>query len=270
MVTGVASRDRSAWVAAVVAATVSLAVMTVAIAQEAEGGRRPAARRAQQQQQQSAAAEERTAAGAVTPVKKAGNRHEEFLYRKGQGKIDLLFLGDSITDFWPRRGEWTWLQLAKYNPANFGVSGDRTEHLLWRITNGELDGIEPKVVVVLIGSNNVGSVPSEKPEWAAAGVRKVVDVVREKLPEARVLVLGVFPRHRPGTGQQERVRQVNAVLAGSLAGVDRVRYMDIGEKFLGPDGTPPADVMPDGVHPTAKGYGIWYREIAPVLDEMMR
>ena len=98
----------------------------------------------------------RTPSDAITPAMKDQQRHADFLFRKTEGEIGLLFLGDSITDFWPRRGEASWLQLAPYKPANFGISGDRTEHLLWRIANGELDGISPKVTVLMIGTNNVG------------------------------------------------------------------------------------------------------------------
>src|SRR5687768_6223587 len=96
----------------------------------------------------------RTEADAVTPAIKDRHRHDMFLYRITQGDVGLLFLGDSITDGWPRSGEWSWLKFAPYKPANFGIGGDRTEHLLWRITNGELDGIKPKVTVLMIGTNN--------------------------------------------------------------------------------------------------------------------
>ena len=103
-----------------------------------------------------AAPHARTEESAVTPVDRNPLRHAQFLYRLKEGKVGLLFLGDSITDGWPRGGEWTWLKFAPYEPADFGVSGERTEDVLWRITNGELDGISPKVTVLMIGTNNVG------------------------------------------------------------------------------------------------------------------
>src|SRR5450432_2845293 len=107
----------------------------------------------------------RTAEDAITPVVKDRNRHIEFLNRIKDGEVGLLFLGDSITDGWPRRGELSWLKFAPYHPANFGISADRTEHVLWRITNGELEGIHPKVTVIMIGTNNIGQNPTELPEW---------------------------------------------------------------------------------------------------------
>jgi len=112
----------------------------------------------------------RKAEDAATAVAKDLERHAQFLERAKQGDIDLLFLGDSITDRWPRVGEESWVKLAPFKPADFGVEGDCTEHLLWRIEHGELDAISPKVVVVLIGSNNVFYFPDEKPEWTAAGI----------------------------------------------------------------------------------------------------
>ena len=110
-------------------------------------------------------------------------RHAQFLNRIKDGRLDLLFLGDSITDNWPRIGESSWMKLAPYNPADFGISGERTEDVLWRITNGELDGIAPKVTVLMIGTNNIGQHKDEKPEWTVAGIRKVVATIHEKLPK---------------------------------------------------------------------------------------
>src|SRR5438128_8879219 len=97
----------------------------------------------------------RKAEDAITPVAKDPDRHAQFLERSKQGNIDILFLGDSITNRWPRVGEWSWRKLAPYKPANFGIDADCTEHVLWRLEHGELDAISPKVVVLLIGSNNV-------------------------------------------------------------------------------------------------------------------
>jgi lysophospholipase L1-like esterase len=210
----------------------------------------------------------RTPESAITPEIKNRNRHEQFLYRRTQGPVDLLFLGDSITDNWSRWGEWTWLKFVKYNPANFGISGDRTEHLLWRILNGELDGINPKVTVIMIGTNNVGHSPNEKPEWAAEGVKKIVSVVHEKLPNTKVLLLGVFPRATKGSDLRNAVTQINEIIS-KLDDGKTTRYLDIGDKFLDANGEIPADVMPDKLHPSPKGYEIWYTAMQPLLDQMM-
>jgi len=215
----------------------------------------------------------RTPEGAITPdgtKKGLKERHAEFLYRKGEGDIGLLFLGDSITDFWPRRGEYSWLKFASYHPADFAVSGDRTEHLLWRITNGELDGINPKVVVIMIGTNNIGQFPDETPEWTAAGIRKIVETVHQKLPKAKILLLAVFPR---GVSPQDPKRLKNNEVNKLIAGLDdgnKTRYLDINKVFLTSDGTLTPQIMPDALHPSAQGYDLWYDAMHPLLDQMMQ
>jgi len=206
---------------------------------------------------------------AVTPSLFKRNRHEEFMRRKSAGALGLLFLGDSITDWWPKNGKDTWAKFAPHNPANFGIAAMRTEGLLWNITNGELDGIKPKAVVILIGVNNLLQCPDEKPEWVAAGVRKVVDTVREKLPESKILLLAVFPARNPGDHPvRARLAEVNRLLPAIADGED-VQFLDIGKLFLAPDGTIRKDLMPDGVHPNAKGYQVWFDAMNPVLSKMM-
>lgn len=211
----------------------------------------------------------RTEESAVTPAIKDQNRHADFLYRIKEGAIDLLFLGDSITDSWPRGGEWTWLKFAPYHPANFGISGDRTEHVLWRLENGELEGIHPKVTVIMIGTNNIGQIASEKPEWAAAGVKKILEVVHEKLPSTKVLLLGVFPRDTKGSEKRAAIVAINEIISRYGDG-DKTQYLDIGQAFLDASGEIPSDVMPDRLHPNAKGYELWYNAMAPTLDKMMK
>lgn len=211
----------------------------------------------------------RTPESAVTPTIKNENRHAEFLARIQQGPIDLLFIGDSITDFWPRKGEWTWLKFARYNPANFGISADRTEHVLWRLLNGELDGISPKVVVMMIGTNNLGQCPDEKVEWAAAGVKRLLDVVQEKLPRTKILLLAVFPRATASSPLRARVNELNQHLR-TFADGERIHFLDLGASFLDVSGEIPAEVMPDKLHPGPKGYDLWYAAMAPTLDALMR
>lgn len=218
---------------------------------------------------QKAAQKPRTPDDAITPAVKDAHRHAKFLERIKQGDIELLFLGDSITDGWPRNGERSWLKFAPYKPANFGIGGDRTEHLLWRITNGELDGIRPKVAVVMIGTNNIGHFADEKPEWAANGVKKILDTIHSKLPQTKVLLLGVFPRGTPDSAHRKAVVEINRIIANFADG-KKTRFLDIGTSFLDQEGNIPADVMPDKLHPNAKGYDIWYQAMVPVLDEMMR
>jgi lysophospholipase L1-like esterase len=214
-------------------------------------------------------AKPRTADDAVTPAVKDPKRHEQFLARIKEGPVGLLFLGDSITDGWRGGGKKVWQNFAKYDPANFGIGGDRTEHVLWRITNGELEGIHPKVAVVMIGTNNIGHSGDEKPEWAAAGVKRIVDTIHAKLPETKVLLLAVFPRGAKESALRKKVAEINEIIC-KLDDGQKTRYLDIGKSFLDAEGQIPKDVMRDGLHPTDKGYEIWYEAMRPLLEEMMK
>jgi hypothetical protein len=211
----------------------------------------------------------RRAEDAITPVAKDLDRHAEFLERSKQGDVDLLFLGDSITNLWPRVGERSWLKLAPYKPANFGIDADCTEHLLWRIEHGELDAISPRVVVLLIGSNNVFFFADEAPQWTARGVEKIVRVIRERLPASKVLLFGIFPRD----DKESRVRRTITAVNREIRHLDdgaQVRFVDIGDQFLDAEGNIPSDIMPDKVHPNAKGYDLWYRSLESILPEMLK
>jgi len=191
-------------------------------------------------------------------------KHESFLKRAKEGSIDLLFLGDSITEGWRGAPEVWKKYYEPLHPANFGIGGDRTQHVLWRITNGELDGISPKVAVLMIGTNNVGDNTAESIAKADA---KIVQTIREKLPKTKVLLLAVFPR--TGADRMAKIKAINADLA-KLDDGKTVRYLDIGAKFLDAEGNIPKDIMPDGLHPNAKGYQIWADAMQPLLDEMMK
>ncbi|MCX5684380.1 MAG: GDSL-type esterase/lipase family protein [Planctomycetota bacterium] len=206
---------------------------------------------------------------------KAGNdaflkMHESFLKRGKEGPIGLLFIGDSITQGWGGAKE-VWSKFYdKYQAANFGIGGDRTQHVLWRIENGELDGISPKVVVLMIGTNNTGG---DSGEAIAKADCKIVEAIRAKLPKTKVLVLGIFPRGDKKTGELNagamvKIKAVNAVLA-KLDDGKTVRYLDLANKFI-VDGKVPMDVMPDQLHLSAKGYQIWAETMQPLLEEMMK
>jgi beta-glucosidase len=203
---------------------------------------------------------------AVTPSIKDEDRHEQFLQRIAQGPVGLLFLGDSITDWWPRKGEFSWLKFAPYQPADFGIAGDRTEHLIWRITHGELDGIDPKVTVIMIGTNNVDR---DTPQWAAAAIQKIIGIVQEKLPKTKILLLGVFPRDGHDSLHRQKNAAVNEIIS-KFANGDSIQYLDIGQSFLQPDGDISPQIMPDGLHPSEKGYELWYEAMQPQLEGMMK
>jgi len=193
--------------------------------------------------------------------------HQSFLKRGKSGKIGVLFLGDSITQGWSGRGKDVWKKsYDSYDPANFGIGGDKTQHVLWRMDNGELDGISPKVVVLMIGTNNIGY-PAD--EIAKADV-KIVAELHEKLPQTKVLLLGIFPRgEKPTDPARAKIKKVNAELA-KLDDGKTTRYLDIGDKFLTDDGTLTKEIMPDALHPNARGYQIWADAMQPLLDEMMK
>ncbi len=202
-------------------------------------------------------------------------RHEGFVREAQNGGVDILFLGDSITDGWRNRGSNVWNKYyAPRHAANFGVSGDRTQHVLWRMDNGELDGIKPKVVVLMIGTNNTGKekdtgkIRNTVPE-TIAGVQAVVRELRAKLPDSKILLLAIFPRGTLDDPQRAQVALVNTVIA-RLDDGKMVRYLDIDPKFLEADGTLPKNIMPDLLHPNERGYQIWAAAMEPTLDEMLR
>jgi lysophospholipase L1-like esterase len=218
---------------------------------------------------------------AIEPVPRdAGwlKRHEGFVSEAQKGGINVLFLGDSITDFWrrpdgPQGGNSTWQrEFAPLGAANFGISADRTQHVLWRLEHGEVDGIKPKVVVLMIGTNNTGlergtNEPRNTTAEALQGVTLVVHTLLTKLPTTKILLLGIFPRaDNPVSPAQ--VTEINAALAKMDDG-KIVRFLDIGPKFL-TDGVLTKEIMPDLLHPNAKGYEIWAAAIKAPLAEMMK
>jgi lysophospholipase L1-like esterase len=195
--------------------------------------------------------------------------HESFVAIARAGGVDLLFLGDSITAGWKGQTA-TWnAAFGKYKPANFGIGGDRTQHVLWRIENGELDGIKPKVAVLMIGTNNSGTDPAE---GIAAGVTAIVKAIHAKSPATKVLLLAVFPRGDRPDGNfgaaQAKLKQVNAIIS-KLHDGKTVHYLDIGEQFL-VNGAMSKDIMYDFLHLTPKGYEIWARAIEGKLAELMK
>ncbi|MCE9543983.1 MAG: GDSL family lipase [Planctomycetia bacterium] len=188
--------------------------------------------------------------------------------KEAAGHVDLIFVGDSITQGWEGGGQKVWDKFyGKRHAANLGIGGDQTQHVLWRLDNGAIEGIKPKLAVVMIGTNNSGSNTSEE---IAAGVTAIVQKLRDKLPETKILLLAIFPR---GTDEKDGLRKknegANAIIA-KLGDDKNVFFMDIGPKFLAADGkTLPNDVMPDHLHPQDKGYQIWAEAIEPKVKELM-
>ncbi len=195
--------------------------------------------------------------------------HERCLARAKQGHVDVLFLGDSITEGWERNGKQAWKErYDSLHAANFGIGGDRTQHVLWRLREGkELDGIHPKVVVLMIGTNNTGSNSAEE---IADGITAIVQELQTQRPDIKVLLLGVFPRSPKATDKvRDKIKSINERIA-KLDDGKMVRYLDIGEKFLEKDGSLSKEIMPDYLHLSPKGYEIWAEAIQPSLHEMLK
>lgn len=200
-------------------------------------------------------------------------RHEGFVAEAQKGGVDLLLLGDFLTDDW--RGNNTNRVKAiydqafgAYHPANFGQGGDHVQHVLWRVQNGELEGISPKVVMLLIGGTNGSN--NDSPEEVASAVKKIIGTVREKCPTAKVLLLSVPPRGETPSTIRTRHMSVNPYLAKLDDDGKTVRFVDLASKYLKPDGTVPKDLMPDFFHLSEKGYQVWADTVADPLHELMK
>ena len=197
-------------------------------------------------------------------------RHEQKLAAmKKQGKVDLLMIGDSITHGWEGRGRKTWDKYyAKRNAFNIGFSGDRTEQVIWRLQHGEVEGIAPKLAVIMIGTNNTGH-RQDKPENTAAGIKAIVAELQKRLPKTKILILAVFPR---GAKSDDKLRVINDGInkrIADFADYKKVFFLDINDKFLAENGTLPKSIMPDLLHPNPKGYEIWAEAMEPSIAKLM-
>ena len=208
-------------------------------------------------------------------------RHETFVGIAKRGNVDLLFLGDSITDAWGGEGHGTngghKIFTSKFVPmkaANFGIGGDRTQHVIWRLQNGELDGIKPKVVQLMIGTNNSNG-SDNTAEEIADGVKGIIDEIKKKSPSTKVLLLAVFPRN---TGkddgakkiQKDKIDKVNSIISKLDDGGKSVKFLDIGSKFKDASGALPKELMPDQLHLSEKGYEIWANAVESVITSMLK
>ncbi|MHC4636420.1 MAG: GDSL-type esterase/lipase family protein, partial [Planctomycetota bacterium] len=195
-------------------------------------------------------------------------RHESLNDRAECGYVDLVFIGDSITEKWETHGEHVWEKYyGKRKAINLAISGDRTQHVLWRLKNGNIDGLSPKAAVVMIGTNNLSGYRN-KPEETAGGVKAVCDLLREKLPDTKILLLGIFPREEKPGELRAKVKATNDIIS-KLGDGRMIHYLDIGEKFIQSDGTISKEIMGDSVHLTPKGYQVWAESIEPKLAELM-
>lgn len=204
----------------------------------------------------------------TTPVPRDGGwveRHEQINARAEQGDVDLLFLGDSITQGWADNEVWQEFY-GQRKAMNAGIGGDRTQHVLWRLDHGNIEGISPKLCVLMIGTNNSGDDSSQD---IAAGIEAILASLHEKLPQTKVLLLGIFPR---GADANDPRRQKNVAaneIVKELDDGENVHYLDLSEAFLDDDGTLSKEIMPDLLHLSLPGYRIWAESIEPKVAELL-
>ena len=212
---------------------------------------------------------------AIIPSLAAGfvAKHQANLEVAKQGDANLLFMGDSITDFW-RNPEGSGNYAGKpildkyfgqWKVANFGIAGDTTQGVLYRLKDGEGRGFNPKAIMLMIGTNNTGRNSAAE---IAEGIGAIVLELQRDFPNAKILLLGVFPRSRANDPVRATIAEINQTIA-KLNDGNKVQYLDIGKGFLDADGNIPTDIMSDGLHPTTKGYEIWAKAVIEPLTAMM-
>lgn len=189
---------------------------------------------------------------------------------KAAGKSpQLVFIGDSITEGWEKEGLPVWKRYyEQYDAVGLGFGGDHTENVLWRLQHGEVDGIAPKVAVLMIGTNNTGD-RQDDPKVTAAGVKAILKELRTRLPRTKVLLLAIFPREEQPSAHLRRLNErINALISGYADGRN-VFYANINSALMNPDGTLSREVMPDLLHLSEKGYEIWARTLEPGLKKLL-
>jgi lysophospholipase L1-like esterase len=205
--------------------------------------------------------------------------HKELLKKAKGGRIDVYFLGDSITRRWhandyPKFQENWKKNFTGWNAANFGWGADGTQNVLWRLEHGELDGVNPKVVVLMVGTNNVGELDpeadhAENVPRIAAGIEAILKLIREKAPRARVVLMGITPRNdKAGTSLMRTIDEINEWIA-KLADGKQIRYLNINDRLTDEDGKLIEGVTEDGLHLSVRGYQIWADALKPILTEWL-
>lgn len=203
--------------------------------------------------------------------------HQQLVLKAKQGGIDVFFVGDSITRRWgatdpqyrPLLENWK-TNFFGWNAANFGWGADRIENILWRLQNGELDGVNPKVIVALAGINNAVTEPggAEKIESITQGLRALLDVCQTKASNATIIMMAIFPRN-DNLAVIPSINQINRNIA-RMADGKKVRYLDINDRLADKDGRWfPGMVNADLLHPTLKAYQVWADALKPILTELL-
>ena len=213
---------------------------------------------------------------------KKGYWHQRWDARRKQiakGGIEIVFIGDSITHYWEHDsatnkrhigGLTTYKKyFSKYNVLNLGYAGDRTENTIWMTGDSKLlDNIDPKLVVVMIGTNNIGHKKAGV-EATAAGIELIIKNIRTKLPNAKILLFGIFPRSASAKHtNRAKLKEINSIIC-KLGDNKSVFYCDITDKFLDKDGNLSKNIMPDHLHPNDAGYEIWAQAIMPYVEKFV-
>ena len=186
------------------------------------------------------------------------------------GSIQVIFDGDSITDWW-RRADTGWPvweeKISPYHAVDFGIAGDKTQHLLWRLSKGQAEGLHPKAIFLMIGTNNVYQRWSA--QQIAEGVKAIIAAYRERCPDSVIVLQAIFPRGRDRNNPARiKINEINQTLS-TFRNDPKVVYLDIGDKFLNADGSLSPEIMPDYLHPSTKGYQIWASAIQPTLAKYL-
>lgn len=201
------------------------------------------------------------------PLDEWYRRHADDIEVARAGQAEILFLGDSITQGWEHSSSYK-RRFSQYDPANFGVGGDRTENLLWRLQHGAVGNLDPKAIVLLIGVNNFGQ-RNDSPEAVFEGVKANVELLKASFPKANILVLGILPwGENPDDPNRLRAKAANELLESLEA--ERVRIADVGSRFLEADGSISKDVMADFLHPTDEGYQRLTDAVLPILTPWLQ
>jgi len=213
---------------------------------------------------------------AIAFTKHEGKRTDLVMQRakEAPGAYDIAFIGDSITEGWEKSGSNVWQKFyGSRKCIDLGVGGDRTEHVLWRFENGQLDGLKPKAAVLMIGTNNSNKNKDGTDAYSdleiLEGVQAIVKQLRTRLPDTKLIVLGIFPRGETFSTQRGRLLQINQALA-KLDDGKMIHYIDFGSQLIEANGSISKDIMPDRLHLSEKGYTIWAEAIEAKLKELLQ
>lgn len=193
--------------------------------------------------------------------------HERIIKRAKGADIDLVFIGDSLTEYWLTEGKEVWnKEFAAWSPGNFGLSGDTTYGVLWRLKQNEISGLHPKVVVVLIGTNDLSV--GRGTQATAKAIGKVVETIKNQLPDTTIILLGLLPRGGAADPSRKLVSEVNGIIS-SLDNGNQIRYLDIGNSFLDKNGELIPELMLDSIHLSSQGYKTFAEAIKPTISKYL-